>query len=128
MQIAIALTIIALLGVCKAIQDTLWHHHSTSVFRGNGVGAYWGPAEHAWLRRYVSNNVAFGYVRTLRTPLRRALLIPVWDAWHLMAGFQVALACSLLPVLGLPWWSAIAAFVAHTITFEALYSHLLRRR
>lgn len=75
-----------LAGISDAVQDTLVHHYSTSIFPQNqqettlGAGPnFWNP-ELSWKNKYKDWD---GGIRTPRFPLATTALVFLTDAWHL---------------------------------------------
>ena len=104
----IALALIILAAICKAVADTLDHHFDTSVFRNKP-------------RKWFDPNVIvksapkiFGY------PL---------DVWHI-ANSVMIISFILAVVINnsnLEWyWQLLAGGVAFNLTFNLLYNKILR--
>lgn len=79
-------TLVFCAGISNAVQDTLVHHYSTSIFPQNqqettlGAGPiFWNP-ELSWKNKYTDWD---GGIRTPRFPLSTTALVFLTDAWHL---------------------------------------------
>lgn len=127
-HLALVLGLFALAGVLNAVMDTLHHHWGGSVFarwsRGEKT-AYWGSANHVWLRRYVGRDPRQGYVPAFRLAVLRPALEAVWDGWHLCKTLMwLAVSLAVVLALGLPWWGLALGFFAVTIPFSVAYELL----
>jgi len=124
----LALLLVFVIAICKAVQDSLWHGWGSSVFaRGRKPTDYWGDATKVWLRRYVDQERSKGYLPSMRSWWRRQLLVPIWDGWHLVALIRM-IATSLLPFSGgMPLWTFPAAMGVHTLVFTLSYNRLRNR-
>lgn len=118
-----ALALVAVVAVCKAGQDALWHNWSRSAFARAGADrlGYWGDAALADRRRFVGREYAGGRLPLLDTPVVGTLLLTVWDGWHLLALVRAVSLSAIPTASGLPWWTWPAAFAVHTVAFEATY-------
>lgn len=125
--VAIAL-LLAVAGICNAVMDTLHHHWGGSVFArwsGGDRTAYWGSANHVWLRRYVDHDPKKGYVPLFRFAVLRPVLEAVWDGWHLAKTLMwLALSLAVALALGWSWWGLAAGFFAITLPFSIVYELL----
>ena len=125
-QLVLPCLLVLVVALCKAVQDTLWHHWGSSPFRHGGEYGYWGRADLVWLRRYIDNRYENGYVPRLKNPVVRMLLIPFWDGWHLMAVVSALAATAIPAASGLPLWSWPALLLFHSVAFETTYTALNR--
>lgn len=92
--LVVCFILLFLAGISKAVQDTLVHHYSISVFPQNqqettlGAGPnFWNP-ELSWKNKYTNWD---GGIRTPRFPLSTTALVFLTDAWHLFQFFTFTL-------------------------------------
>lgn len=120
-----ATLLICAVALCKATQDTLWHHWDRSLFaRISGRTGYWGHASEVWKRRYVDNDPSRGYRPILRSALARAVLVPVWDGWHLVALVRSVALAAIPASLGAPLWTVPVLALLHSAVFLVAYNLL----
>lgn len=139
---ALALAILlALAGACNAVQDTLAHHYSTSIFpqAGQPGRQFWNPAI-SWQHKYK----AWPTDQRPRFPGATTWAVALTDGWHLFKSlYHLFLRLAILLPLALwlrpawrPWprhWRALAALAAYAAlvgiqgaAFQLLYNHILR--
>ncbi|MEM8610254.1 MAG: hypothetical protein AAGF92_24405 [Myxococcota bacterium] len=116
--------LLAVAVVAVAVMDTLQYHHSRSVFRTTPRTGFWGPAQYAWLRRYVGSDRTQGKRSYLRNPIAQVVIYPFHDGWHLAK--TVALVC-LIAAIAPAWPSALALWGGYYVVFTLFYKQLLRR-
>lgn len=110
----LALILIILAAIFKAIADTLAHHFDTSVFR-RLPKQFWNPAE------------SYKYIKFI--PLTR--FRP--DAWHLAnSGMIVCFITSIFTYksiwINIPEWGWVLIFgTCFNLVFELFYSKWLRK-
>ncbi len=68
----IALILISLAAICKAVMDTLQFHYEDSAFKGN----YWNPIE-SWKNKYKPNSMIPKFFGST------TFLVWTTDGWHL---------------------------------------------
>lgn len=118
------IALLALAAISVAVMDTLQHHHSTSVFRSVRRYGFWGPAQHAWRRRYLNPDHPIEKRWMFKIPLLAQLTESVYDGWHLAK--SVALALVIVVIAETPT-QALVMWAGYFVTFELFYRFILRR-
>jgi hypothetical protein len=125
----LALFLAAASGTAKAVQDTLQHHYSQSVFRR---WPQWNPQE-SWKAKYKDWD---GGERTPRFPGATTWLVALTDPWHffglvrtttllcagLLAGLLASRARRPAAAMG---GSFLLLYVVQATTFHVFYHYLL---
>lgn len=105
----LAITLISVAAVCKALADTLDHHFDTSVFRGKSR-KYWDP-------------------NVIRKTAPKILGYPL-DAWHIANSLQICswlgLAVTYRPVLPSWWMDYLAGGILFVVVFNTFYNKIFR--
>ena len=115
-------------GVSKAVQDTLAHHYSTSVFKDATKFNYlfWNPKK-SWMNKYKISDGELDLQKE-RFLGSTTFFVALTDAWHL---FQLLHINSLIigaAVAGnlMEWWVLILLVVVYRNIFELFYRWILR--
>jgi fatty-acid desaturase len=115
-------------GGSKAIQDTLAHHYSSSVFNDPYFNElFWNPKK-SWMNKYPIEN---GILNTRKEKFlgSTTVFVAFTDAWHL---FQLLHINSLIAgtlLTGMyctEWWVIIPFVVLYRTIFEVNYRWTLR--
>ena len=124
MEAIAAIALIAVSAICKAVQDTLAHHYSTSIF-AKWNGDFWNP-ETSWQNKYQNGIPAHGP----RFFGSTTFLVALTDGWHLAGLFRHAsiLAAVMLyePFFG--WWDYPGLYLIFTGVFSVFYSKVFRSK
>jgi hypothetical protein len=117
-----------LVGLCKAVSDTLYHHYYNSIFNTRIFNSsFWNP-EFSYLNKYKNRVIDNGEAFTFST----TYLVFLTDAWHLFNAIQDTAIMLLLLTVSFFNISFINAFLIMFLyklvnrgTFHIFYTHIL---
>jgi hypothetical protein len=89
-------------AICNAVNDTLWHHYSSSIFK-NLNSKFWKPQE-SWLNKYKDRTPSKGRKKWLFGLINKP--VQVTDAFHgiktiriVFSIFAISIGYAALPII-----------------------------
>lgn len=116
-----------LMGVVKAVMDTLLFHYDTSVFKKAKNQDWWNPVLSWDNKNTMSSNLFIKWM--LRSPL-----VFLTDAWHLFGFLYMFLLVSIVFVsmfvqhsnVEWYWWLlvSVSIWVVHSVSFHIFFTYI----
>jgi len=114
----IVISLVFIPALCKAIQDTLMFHFSTSIFKN--LGSWWDPSK-SWQNKYTwSTNKVVRWL--LCNPL-----VGITDAWHLFNTIgRVSTFYWLIFIT--TWYYVLLIYSCYVIIFHVFFTYIFNKK
>ena len=126
---SVYLLLLIVSSIAKAVQDTITHHFSTSIFVGKSD--WWNP-EKSWKLKYKKDKLEPRFFGST------TFFVWITDAWHCMyfihaTAWQLIVAFVLSENFTIAWYYFVPAFVfivkvIFGSTFELFYTSILKKK
>ena len=123
--IILGILLCGLAGIAKAIQDTLAHHFSSSIFRdGTFYKTQFWDSKKSWINKwdYSSGSKKEKFLGS------STIFVFMTDAWHLFQLLHLNILILGVFMIGIQFslWGLLVAIVLYRVIFELNYRWILK--